>query len=93
MACSEEGRLPDGTPFLEAFRLLREADAAIIGANCLNGPHAMLRLFKRIPAEGLLSAYPNAGLSEIPRGPLSLLHLARIFREGGARTRGGRARG
>jgi methionine synthase / methylenetetrahydrofolate reductase(NADPH) len=61
MACSEEGRLPDGMPLPQAFEKLREAGAEILGANCLNGPQAMLRLFQRLPVEGLLSAFPNAG--------------------------------
>jgi homocysteine S-methyltransferase len=61
MACSEEGRLPDGMPLLQAFEKLRAADAEIVGANCLNGPQAMLRLFQRLPIEGILSAFPNAG--------------------------------
>ncbi len=52
MACSEEGRLPDGMPLPEAFEKLRAADAEILGANCLNGPQAMLRLFQRLPIEG-----------------------------------------
>jgi homocysteine S-methyltransferase len=61
MACAEEGRLSDGMSLTDAFGKLRAADAEIVGANCLNGPHAMLRLFQRLPAGGLLSAYPNAG--------------------------------
>lgn len=61
MACSEEGRLPSGVWLADAFARLREEGADIVGANCLNGPQAMLRLFERLPAEGLLSAFPNAG--------------------------------
>ena len=61
MACSEEGRLPNGMPLPQAFEKLREAGAEVVGANCLNGPQAMLRLFQRLPVEGLLSAFPNAG--------------------------------
>jgi methionine synthase / methylenetetrahydrofolate reductase(NADPH) len=61
MACNEEGRLPNGMPLTDAFEKLRAADADIVGANCLNGPQAMLRLFQRLPIQGLLSAFPNAG--------------------------------
>ena len=61
MSCSEEGRLPDGMPLAQAFRMLREAGADIVGANCQNGPQGMLRLFQRLPIDGLLSAFPNAG--------------------------------
>ncbi len=61
-ACTVEGRLPGGLALPEAFQkvLALEPDA-ILGANCVNGPQAMLRLFEQLPAEGLLSAFPNAG--------------------------------
>lgn len=61
MACNEEGRLPSGMLLIEAFEKLHALEADIIGANCVNGPHAMLRLFEKIPLTGPLSAYPNAG--------------------------------
>ncbi len=96
MACSEEGRLPDGMPLAEAFARLREADADIVGANCLNGPHAMLRLFKRLPAEGLLSAFPNAGYPKYHDGrylyyttPEYFAEAARGLAAEGARLIGG----
>ncbi len=63
MACAEEGRLPDGLPIPEALAALRAQGAEITGVNCLNGPHAMIRLLEHLPIEPgqLLSAYPNAG--------------------------------
>lgn len=61
LVCSDEGRLPSGITLQEAFEKLRAADADIVGVNCLNGPQAMLRLLEKVSAEGLLSAYPNAG--------------------------------
>lgn len=61
MACSEEGRLPSGVLLADAFARLRGEGADIVGANCLNGPQAMLRLFQHLPAGELLSAFPNAG--------------------------------
>jgi methionine synthase I (cobalamin-dependent)/5,10-methylenetetrahydrofolate reductase len=70
MACAEEGRLPSGLPITEAMKQLRELGADIVGVNCLNGPHAMLRLLEHIPvAPGdLLSAYPNAGYPRFHEG-------------------------
>jgi len=68
LSCSEEGRLPSGMTLLDAFAKLREQDADILGVNCLNGPQAMLRLFEKIPAEGFLSAFPNAGLPKYHEG-------------------------
>jgi methionine synthase I (cobalamin-dependent)/5,10-methylenetetrahydrofolate reductase len=61
LVCNPEGRLPNGMEIGDAFRALRGLGADITGANCLNGPHAMVQLFEKIPAEGLLSAFPNAG--------------------------------
>lgn len=96
MACSEEGRLPDGMPLPEAFIKLRAADAEILGANCLNGPQAMLRLFQRLPAGGLLSAYPNAGYPKYHDGrylyftsPEYFANAARGLAAEGARLIGG----
>src|SRR3989442_544430 len=42
MACQPEGRLPSGVTMAEAFKKLRALDADVVGANCLNGPHAMV---------------------------------------------------
>lgn len=70
LACSEEGRLPSGVPLPEALGGLRGRGAEIVGVNCLNGPHAMIRLLEHIPvAPGdLLSAYPNAGYPRFHEG-------------------------
>lgn len=68
MSCTPEGRLPDGMLLTDAFTRLRAAGADIVGVNCANGPQAMLRLFERLPAEGLLSAYPNAGYPKYHEG-------------------------
>jgi homocysteine S-methyltransferase len=70
MACAEEGRLPNGLPVADALAKLREQGADIAGVNCVNGPHAMIRLLEHLPvAEGeLLSAYPNAGYPRFHEG-------------------------
>ena len=61
LACSHEGTLPSGMPLLAAFEKLRALDPGVIGANCVNGPRAMVRLFEGVPLDGPMSAFPNAG--------------------------------
>jgi homocysteine S-methyltransferase len=70
MACAEEGRLPGGLPIADAMETLRQRGAQITGVNCLNGPHAMIRLLEHLAvAPGqLLSAYPNAGYPRFHEG-------------------------
>src|SRR5205814_6623283 len=60
-ACEPEGRLASGVPIVEAFAKLRSLGVRITGVNCMNGPHATVQLLQRIPIDGLLAAYPNAG--------------------------------
>src|SRR5438067_4712931 len=60
-ACEPEGRLASGVPIVEAFAKLRSLGVQITGVNCMNGPHATVQLLQRIPIDGLLAAYPNAG--------------------------------
>lgn len=67
-ACEPEARLQSGMPLLEAFARCHELGGAIVGANCLNGPHAMVNLLERIPAGDLLAAYPNAGYPRYTEG-------------------------
>ncbi len=67
-ACEPEGRLQSGMPLVDAFAHCRELGAAIVGANCLNGPHAMVQLLQRLPADNLLAAYPNAGYPRYTEG-------------------------
>ena len=68
LACGDEGRLPNGAALSPAFERLRMAGADVVGVNCVNGPRAMLRLFEKIPVEGLFSAFPNAGYPEYHEG-------------------------
>ena len=70
LACAEEGRLPGGLPVTEAFARLTAAGAEIVGVNCLNGPHATLKLLEHVPLvpDQLLSAFPNAGYPRYHEG-------------------------
>ena len=67
-ACAPEGRISSGMLLVDAFTKLRELKAQIVGVNCMNGPHGMVQLLQRVPAEYLLSAYPNAGYPKYHEG-------------------------
>src|SRR2546421_3012138 len=53
-ACDPEGRLQSGMPLIDAFVRCHDMGAKIVGANCLNGPRAMVQLFEKLPAGDLL---------------------------------------
>ena len=67
-ACEPEGRLQSGMPVVDAFARCKELGAHIVGANCMNGPHAMVQLLEKIPAGDLLAAYANAGYPRYTEG-------------------------
>ena len=98
MACAEEGRLPSGLPITEAFARLTAAGAEMVGVNCLNGPHATLRLLEHVPLvpDQLLAAFPNAGYPKYHEGrflyytaPEYFAKVARDMVGQGARLIGG----
>ncbi len=95
-ACEPEGRLQSGMLLLDAFARCREMGAAIVGANCLNGPRAMVQLLEKIPAGDLIAAYPNAGYPRYsegryvyPTAPDYFANAAREMAEQGAGLIGG----
>jgi methionine synthase / methylenetetrahydrofolate reductase (NADH) len=95
-ACEPDGRLQSGMPIVDAFDRCRQLGAQIVGANCLNGPHAMVQLLEKIPAGDLLAAYPNAGYPRYTEGhyvyPTDPGYFANAVREmaaQGARLVGG----
>ncbi len=67
-ACAAEGRLASGVLIGEAFARAQELGAAIVGANCMNGPHAMVQLLERVPAGFITAAYANAGYPKYHEG-------------------------
>jgi methionine synthase / methylenetetrahydrofolate reductase(NADPH) len=67
-ACEPEGRLQSGMPLVDAFARCHELGGEIVGANCLNGPHAMVQLLENLPVGDLLAAYPNAGYPRYTEG-------------------------
>jgi methionine synthase I (cobalamin-dependent)/5,10-methylenetetrahydrofolate reductase len=95
-ACEAEGRLASGTPIVDAFAKMRRLGGHITGVNCMNGPHATVQLLRRIPIEGLLAAYPNAGYPRYSEGrftyhaaPGYFAQAAREMADQGARLIGG----
>src|SRR5438132_683684 len=95
-ACEPEGRLQSGMPLADAFARCHDMGAKIVGANCLNGPRAMVQLFEKLPAGDLLAAYPNAGYPRYTEGryvyPTAPDYFAKAAREmaaQGARLIGG----
>jgi methionine synthase / methylenetetrahydrofolate reductase(NADPH) len=96
MVCSEEGRLPSSLPIVQAFRELIRLGANVVGVNCVTGPHAMLRILRRIPIEFPMSAFPNAGYPRYQEGrflynaaPEYFADAAKEFVAQGARLIGG----
>lgn len=95
-ACEAEGRLSSGMLLVDAFAKLRELGAKMVGVNCMNGPHGMVRLLQRVPAEYLFAAYPNAGTPKFQQGrfiyptpPDDFAKSAREMVAAGARLVGG----
>jgi homocysteine S-methyltransferase len=95
-ACEPEGRLQSSMPIVDAFARCHDMGAKIVGANCLNGPRAMVQLFEKLPAGDLLAAYPNAGYPRYTEGryvyPTAPDYFAKAAREmamQGARLIGG----
>src|SRR6516164_5006873 len=96
MVSSEEGRLPSSLPVVQAFRELTRLGADLVGVNCVTGPYAMLQILRRIPADFLISAFPNAGYPRYHDGrflynlsPDYFGKAAKEFVDQGARLVGG----
>ena len=67
-ACGPEGQIANGMSLVEAFAKLRALGARIMGANCMNDPHAMVQLLQLVPPGNILAAYPSAGQPEYHDG-------------------------
>ncbi|WP_455675340.1 bifunctional homocysteine S-methyltransferase/methylenetetrahydrofolate reductase [Pradoshia sp.] len=66
----EVGLLQNGMQVKDAFDLIKENGADIIGLNCRMGPYHMIRSFEEVPLSGgmFYSAYPNASLPDFDEG-------------------------
>jgi homocysteine S-methyltransferase len=84
-SCAPDGRIGSGILLEDAFAKLRSLGASLMGVNCTNGPHSMVQLLRRVPAEDLISAYPNAGSPQYHEGryiyPAAPEHFAQSARE------------
>jgi homocysteine S-methyltransferase len=71
MSFLEEGTTIDGDRPEEVPRVLLEAGADVVGANCSFGPQPMLETMERMATgagEAWLSAQPNAGIPQMVEG-------------------------
>ena len=66
----EVGLLQNGMQVKDAFELIKENGADIVGLNCRMGPYHMIRSFEEVPLnkETYHSAYPNASLPDLENG-------------------------
>ena len=68
----EVGYLQNGMHLSEAFSILEQLGADVVGVNCRLGPHHTIRSLEQVPLpkKAVLSAYPNASLPEYVDGQL-----------------------
>ncbi|MGM7719539.1 bifunctional homocysteine S-methyltransferase/methylenetetrahydrofolate reductase [Metabacillus sp. Hm71] len=94
----EAGVLQDGTSVTNAFSLLEELGANVIGLNCHLGPYHMIQSLEEVPLLGhaYLSVFPNSSLPAFNEGRLVyesdegyFKESAQKFREQGVRLIGG----
>lgn len=64
------GRTIDGFPIVDAFSILRQEGADVLGFNCHSGPKGIMSVMSNLhgPLEVPLSVYPNAGLADYVDG-------------------------
>ncbi|TCM99143.1 homocysteine S-methyltransferase [Paenibacillus sp. BK033] len=97
-AVEDVGRTQDGTGLLDAFALLKDEGADVVGFNCRSGPNGIMRAVESIggPVELPLSIFPNAGIPDYvdgkykySAGPDYFAETALQFADRGARIIGG----
>ncbi|NIK68569.1 bifunctional homocysteine S-methyltransferase/methylenetetrahydrofolate reductase [Paenibacillus sp. BK720] len=97
-AVEDVGRTQDGTGLLNAFALLKDEGADVVGFNCRSGPNGIMRAVESIggPVELPLSIFPNAGIPDYvdgkykySAGPDYFAETALQFADRGARIIGG----
>ena len=96
---NEEGNTIYGDSPEDVVRTLEDLDVSVVGANCSQGPQAMLETLQRMAAvarTARLSAMPNAGSPALVEGryvylctPEYMATWARRFLESGATVVGG----
>lgn len=98
-AVEDVGRTQDGIALADAFRVLQELGADVIGFNCRSGPNGIMRAMDSIgdrEEELPMSVYPNAGIPDYvdgkytySAGPEYFAESAKRFADRGARIIGG----
>lgn len=68
LACSPAGLLPDGTSLAEAWQRLKNAEADIVGINCVGNPAETLSARQTGGGISPLACFPSAGLPQITGG-------------------------
>ncbi|CAH1190816.1 Bifunctional homocysteine S-methyltransferase/5,10-methylenetetrahydrofolate reductase [Paenibacillus auburnensis] len=98
LAVDETARTLDGLTLPEAFRILEQDGADIIGFNCRTGPNGIKRALKSLQGSLTLpaSVYPNAGIADYVDGqyrygasPEYFGQMAPVFADMGCRIIGG----
>ncbi|NGP62403.1 bifunctional homocysteine S-methyltransferase/methylenetetrahydrofolate reductase [Paenibacillus thiaminolyticus] len=86
-AVEESHRTKDGLRLLDAFRLLREEGADIVGLNCRMGPNGLMRAMEEVTGRLALpmSAFPNAGLPDYVDGRYNFVATADYMAESAVR--------
>ncbi|MEB9897786.1 homocysteine S-methyltransferase family protein, partial [Bacillus cereus] len=86
-AVEESHRTKDGLRLLDAFRLLREEGADIVGLNCRMGPNGLMRAMEDLTGRLALpmSAFPNAGLPDYVDGRYNFVATADYMAESAVR--------
>ncbi|GLX68389.1 bifunctional homocysteine S-methyltransferase/methylenetetrahydrofolate reductase [Paenibacillus glycanilyticus] len=97
-AVEDAGRTLDGTGLIDAFAMLKDEGADVIGFNCRSGPNGIMRAVDAIGGsiELPLSVFPNAGIPDYvdgkyayTAGPEYFAETALRFADRGARIIGG----
>ncbi|MEK3787975.1 bifunctional homocysteine S-methyltransferase/methylenetetrahydrofolate reductase [Paenibacillus sp. FSL K6-1230] len=92
------GRTTDGYSIRQAFSILKQEGADVLGFNCHSGPKGIMSVLETLdgPLEIPMSVYPNAGLADYVDGqyiygatPEYMAECAITFAEQGARIIGG----
>lgn len=82
-AVEETHRTKDGVSLLDAFNILREDGADVVGLNCRMGPNGLLRAMESVQGQIALpmSAFPNAGLPDYVDGRYNFVATAEYMAE------------
>ncbi|MCL6603547.1 MAG: bifunctional homocysteine S-methyltransferase/methylenetetrahydrofolate reductase [Paenibacillus sp.] len=98
LAVDETARTLDGLTLPEAFKILEDDGADIIGFNCRTGPNGIKRALKHLQGSLVVpvSVYPNAGIADYVDGqykygasPEYFGQMALTFADMGSRIIGG----